>query len=77
VCKISSQSNEPFNSYRVNGWPDTLTNSIVHSLFESNLSAVFTPFDAYFCCLGSVGHESSACCNQPLGDAPEGYEKNC
>jgi hypothetical protein len=34
VCKISSQSDEPLKSYRVNGRPDTLTDSIVYPLFE-------------------------------------------
>ncbi len=32
--KISSQSDQPLKSYRVNGRPDILTDSRVYSLFE-------------------------------------------
>jgi hypothetical protein len=36
--KISSQSVHIFESYRVNGRPDTLTDSIVYELFEHTKS---------------------------------------
>jgi hypothetical protein len=44
VCEISSQSDEFLKSYRVNGRPDTLTDSIEYSLFEYTKTAINRQF---------------------------------